>query len=61
MPVRKRTGEENRRTVSRSGRWYDPGPFRMSPVPANTRVWLAAVVTDMRRWFTTPAAQLSGR
>ena len=25
----------------------------MIPVPANTRVWLAAGVTDMRRGFTT--------
>ena len=29
----------------------------MIPVPANTRVWLSAGVTDMRRGFTTPAAQ----
>ena len=29
----------------------------MIPVPANTRVWLAAGVTDMRRGFTTLAAQ----
>lgn len=29
----------------------------MIPVPANTRVWLAAGVTDMRRDFTTLAAQ----
>jgi transposase len=29
----------------------------MTPVPANTRVWLAAGVTDMRRGFTTLAAQ----
>ena len=28
----------------------------MIPVPANTRVWLAAGVTDMRRGFTTLAA-----
>jgi transposase len=27
------------------------------PVPANTRVWLAAGVTDMRRGFTALAAQ----
>jgi transposase len=27
------------------------------PVPANTRVWLAAGVTDMRRGFNTLAAQ----
>lgn len=29
----------------------------MIPVPVNTRVWLAAGVTDMRRGFTTLAAQ----
>ena len=29
----------------------------MIPVPANTRVWLAAGVTDMRRGFTALAAQ----
>jgi transposase len=29
----------------------------MIPVPANTRVWLAAGVTDMRRGFTTLAAE----
>ena len=29
----------------------------MIPVPANTRVWLAAGVTDMRRRFTTLAVQ----
>ena len=29
----------------------------MIPVPTNTRVWLAAGVTDMRRGFTTLAAQ----
>ncbi len=29
----------------------------MIPVPANTRVWPAAGVTDMRRGFTTLAAQ----
>ncbi|MBT8153675.1 hypothetical protein KMP13_07155 [Epibacterium ulvae] len=29
----------------------------MIPVPANTRVWLAASVTDMRRGVTTLAAQ----
>lgn len=29
----------------------------MIPIPANTRVWLAAGVTDMRCGFTTPAAQ----
>jgi transposase len=29
----------------------------MIPVPANTRDWLAAGVTDMRRGFTTLAAQ----
>ena len=29
----------------------------MIPVPSNTRVWLAAGVTDMRRGFTTLAAQ----
>ena len=29
----------------------------MIPVPANTRVWLAAGVTDMRRGFITLAAQ----
>ena len=29
----------------------------MIPVPANTRVWLAAGVTDMRKGFTALAAQ----
>ena len=29
----------------------------MIPVPVNTRVWLAAGVTDMRRGFNTLAAQ----
>lgn len=29
----------------------------MIPVPMNTRVWLAAGVTDMRRGFNTLAAQ----
>ena len=29
----------------------------MIPVPRNTRVWLAAGVTDMRRGFNTLAAQ----
>lgn len=29
----------------------------MIPVPVNTRVWLAVGVTDMRRGFTTLAAQ----
>lgn len=29
----------------------------MIPVPANTKVWLAAGVTDMRRGFATLAAQ----
>ncbi len=29
----------------------------MIPVPANTRVWLAAGATDVRRGFTTLAAQ----
>jgi transposase len=29
----------------------------MIPVPINTRVWLAAGVTDMRRGFNTLAAQ----
>ena len=29
----------------------------MVPVPSNTRVWLAAGVTDMRRGFNTLAAQ----
>ena len=29
----------------------------MIPVPSNTRVWLAAGVTDMRRDFTALAAQ----
>lgn len=33
----------------------------MIPVPANTRVWLAAGVTDMRRGFTTLAAQAEVR
>jgi transposase len=27
------------------------------PIPVNTRVWLAAGVTDMRRGFATLAAQ----
>ncbi|MCP5085744.1 MAG: IS66 family insertion sequence element accessory protein TnpB [Rhodobacteraceae bacterium] len=31
----------------------------MIPVPSNTRVWLAAGVTDMRRGFNTLAAQAS--
>ena len=30
----------------------------MIPVPCNTRVWLAAGVTDMRRGFNTLAAQV---
>jgi transposase len=30
----------------------------MIPVPSNTRVWLAAGVTDMRRGFNTLAAQV---
>ncbi|MFP5510505.1 MAG: IS66 family insertion sequence element accessory protein TnpB, partial [Alphaproteobacteria bacterium] len=29
----------------------------MIPVPSNTRVWLAAGVTDMRRGFNTLAAR----
>ncbi len=29
----------------------------MIPIPANTKVWLAAGVTDMRRGFATLAAQ----
>ena len=29
----------------------------MIPVPSNTRVWLAAGVTDIRRGFNTLAAQ----
>jgi transposase len=29
----------------------------MIPVPSNTRVWLAAGITDMRRKFNTLAAQ----
>ena len=29
----------------------------MIPVPTNTKIWLAAGVTDMRRGFTTLAAQ----
>ena len=29
----------------------------MIPVPSNTRVWLAAGVTDMRRGFNTLAPQ----
>jgi transposase len=29
------------------------------PVPSNTRVWLAAGVTDMRRGFNTSASQAS--
>lgn len=29
----------------------------MIPVPSNTRVWLAAGITDMRRGFNTLAAQ----
>jgi len=32
----------------------------MIPVPSNTRVWLAAGVTDMRRGFNTLAAQANG-
>lgn len=32
---------------------------RMIPVPSNTRVWLAAGVTDMRRGFNTLASQAS--
>ena len=31
----------------------------MIPVPCNTRVWLAAGVTDMRRGFNTLASQAS--
>lgn len=31
----------------------------MIPVPSNTRVWLAAGVTDMRRGFNTLASQAS--
>ena len=31
----------------------------MIPVPSNTRVWLAAGVTDMRRGFNTLAAHRS--
>jgi transposase len=30
------------------------------PVPANTRVWLAAGVTDMRKGFAALAAQAEG-
>jgi transposase len=30
----------------------------MIPVPSNTRVWLSAGVTDMRRGFNTLAAQV---
>lgn len=30
----------------------------MIPVPCNTRIWLAAVITDMRRGFNTLAAQV---
>lgn len=30
----------------------------MIPVPVNTRLWLAAGVTDMRRGFTTLAAEV---
>jgi transposase len=33
------------------------GGGAMIPVPSNTRVWLAAGVTDMRRGFNTLAAQ----
>ena len=29
----------------------------MIPVPSNTRIWLAAGITDMRRGFNTLAAQ----
>ena len=29
----------------------------MTPVPANTRLWLAAGVTDMRKGFAALAAQ----
>ena len=35
----------------------DPWLVRMIPVPSNTKVWLAAGVTDMRRGFATLAAQ----
>lgn len=30
----------------------------MIPVPSNTRIWLAAGVTDMRRGFSTLSAQV---
>ncbi len=30
----------------------------MIPVPCNTRIWLAAGITDMRRGFNTLAAQV---
>ncbi|SEN91248.1 transposase, partial [Loktanella fryxellensis] len=29
----------------------------MIPVPSNTRVWLAAGVTDMRRGFNDPGSE----
>ena len=35
----------------------DPGTFGVIPVPANTRVWPAAGVTDMRKGFASLAAQ----
>ena len=35
----------------------DPGAVGLIPVPANTRVWLAAGVTDMRKGFAALAAQ----
>jgi len=35
----------------------DPRPVAMILVPTNTRVWLAAGVTDMRKGFATLAAQ----
>lgn len=39
------------------GRCRRDGGASMIPVPLNTRVWLAAGVTDMRRGFATLAAQ----
>jgi len=35
----------------------DPWVVDVIPVPANTRVWLAAGVTDMRKGFAALAAQ----
>jgi hypothetical protein len=37
----------------------DPESVGVIPIPANTKVWLAAGVTDMRREFATLAARPS--